>query len=67
MIDVLSSSALDLISLDMTEIARLRKYKVDVASFTSESSKAEKNQVEPPILPLTMVWRESLTSYIFEI
>jgi len=53
-IDVLSSSALDLISLDMTEIARLRKYKVDVASFTSESSKAEKNQVE--FSPFLLQW-----------
>jgi hypothetical protein len=53
--DILFSSALDLISLDMAEIARLRKYKVDVASFTSETSKAEKNQVEIPALPPTMV------------
>lgn len=57
-------SALDLICLGMTEIARLRKYKVDVASLTSETSKAEKNQVGLP-LPPTSAWLESLTSYIF--
>jgi hypothetical protein len=50
----------------MTEIARLRKYKVDVASLSSETSKAEKNQVDPP-LSHTMIWLESLTSFIFEI
>ena len=43
--------SLDLICLDMAEIARLRKYKVDVASLTSETPKAEKNQVDLPIAP----------------
>ncbi|KAN0118615.1 ATP-dependent DNA helicase [Russula decolorans] len=34
-----------LLALMKNQIARLRKYKVDVASLTSETSKAEKNQV----------------------
>jgi hypothetical protein len=63
---VLSFSPLDLICLDVLEIARLRKYKVDVASLTSETSKAEKSQVDLPLYP-AMAWLESLTSYIFEI
>ena len=49
----------------MTEIAQLRKYKVDVASLSSETSKAEKNQVDLS-LSHTMAWFESLTCYIFE-
>jgi hypothetical protein len=52
--------------LGMTEIARLRKYKVDVASLTSETSKAEKNQVDLSLFP-TIVWVESLTGYISDI
>lgn len=50
--------------MNMTEIARLRKYKVDVASLTSETSKAEKNQVDLSFPP-TMTWLEGLTSYVF--
>jgi hypothetical protein len=47
----------------MTEIARLRKYRVHVASLTSETSKAEKTQVSPP----TKRHRRVIVTYLWDL
>ncbi|KAF8491239.1 ATP-dependent DNA helicase [Russula emetica] len=42
---IAQASGITIVISPLLEIARLRKYKLDVASLTSETSKAEKNQV----------------------